>query len=112
MESDRSTNFSQTLLIDPEHVIDMTSDFHFPLFPPPVDPLFEIFLTFIHVSSLLLYPRISPPTDNVDREALGELFNQYDSDKNGSITLDELETMLSHLGVGTYCTALYCPVLC
>ena len=40
--------------------------------------------------------------DNVDREALGDLFNQYDSDKSGTITLDELETMLSHLGVGTY----------
>jgi Ca2+-binding EF-hand superfamily protein len=38
----------------------------------------------------------------VDREALGDLFNQYDSDKSGTITLDELETMLSHLGVGTY----------
>ena len=36
----------------------------------------------------------------MDREALGDLFNQYDSNKSGSITLDELETMLSHLGVG------------
>lgn len=54
-----------------------------------------------------LLPLILPPSpiatvDNVDREALGDLFNQYDSDKSGTITLDELETMLSHLGVGTY----------
>ena len=27
----------------------------------------------------------------MDREALGDLFNQYDSNKSGSITLDELE---------------------
>jgi EF hand len=40
------------------------------------------------------------PSSNVDREALGEIFNEYDSNKSGSITLDELETMLSHLGVG------------
>jgi isocitrate dehydrogenase len=36
---------------------------------------------------------------NVDRAALKELFNQYDKDASGTITLDELETMLASMGV-------------
>jgi isocitrate dehydrogenase len=36
---------------------------------------------------------------NVDREALRDLFNQYDKDKSGTITIDELETMLASIGV-------------
>ena len=70
----------------------------FPLSPSlSVSISISIPLCFFH--SLLLYIFL-PTLDNVDREALGDLFNQYDSNKSGSITLDELETMLSHLGVG------------
>jgi len=35
----------------------------------------------------------------VDREALSALFSKYDTDKSGKISLDELEVMLSSLGV-------------
>ena len=35
----------------------------------------------------------------MDAEALKELFTQFDADKDGGITLDELELMLLKLGV-------------
>jgi len=35
----------------------------------------------------------------VDREALHSLFGKYDKDKSGTITVDELESMLVQLGV-------------
>ncbi len=38
-------------------------------------------------------------TDDVDREALSKLFSEYDGDKKGTITIDELELMLAKLGV-------------
>ena len=70
-----------------------------------LSPPFTLFLLHLYLYSPLPLPLfasfyILPTSDNVDREALGDLFNQYDSNKSGSITLDELETMLSHLGVG------------
>lgn len=36
---------------------------------------------------------------NVDRVALQQLFNTYDKDKNGTISIDELEDMLATMGV-------------
>lgn len=36
---------------------------------------------------------------NVDKDALQKLFNEYDTNKNGVIGLDELEKMLAQLGV-------------
>jgi hypothetical protein len=36
---------------------------------------------------------------NVDKEALKKLFDDYDKDRSGTITLDELERMLFALGV-------------
>jgi len=36
---------------------------------------------------------------NVDKSRLKELFTEFDKNKNGAITLDELETMLVKLGV-------------
>ena len=36
---------------------------------------------------------------NVDRSKLKEMFAEYDSDKSGTLTFDELETMLVKLGV-------------
>jgi len=36
---------------------------------------------------------------NVDKEALRAMFQEYDTNKNGTIGLDELETMLAKLGV-------------
>lgn len=35
----------------------------------------------------------------MDRHALEELFNEYDLDKDGVITVNELESMLVKLGV-------------
>ena len=37
--------------------------------------------------------------DNVDKVALQRLFDEYDSDKTGAITIAELENMLVNLGV-------------
>lgn len=36
---------------------------------------------------------------SVDRESLEQMFREYDKDNNGTITLDELEVMLTKLGV-------------
>ena len=36
---------------------------------------------------------------NVDRAALEEMFNQFDTDRSGTINLDEFETLLVKLGV-------------
>lgn len=38
-------------------------------------------------------------TDNIDRVALQELFSEYDSNRDGSITVSELEKLLVDLGV-------------
>ena len=38
-------------------------------------------------------------SDNVDRKALEELFNEYDTDKTGRLTIDEFEILLAKLGV-------------
>ena len=37
--------------------------------------------------------------DNIDRSALQELFDEYDKDRDGSISVVELEKMLVELGV-------------
>lgn len=37
--------------------------------------------------------------DNVDQKALQELFDDYDLDRDGSLTLKEVESMLVKLGV-------------
>lgn len=37
--------------------------------------------------------------DNVDQEALQQLFNEYDTDKSGAISVSQLESMLVKLGV-------------
>jgi hypothetical protein len=37
--------------------------------------------------------------DNVDRAALEQMFAEFDKDKNGAITIDELETLLSNIGL-------------
>ena len=37
--------------------------------------------------------------DEVDKAALQQLFDEYDTDKSGSITVNELEQMLVKLGV-------------
>lgn len=36
---------------------------------------------------------------NVDRESLESMFSEYDTNNNGTITMDELEVMLTKLGV-------------
>lgn len=36
---------------------------------------------------------------NVDREALEKMFREFDTDNNGAISIDELEIMLTKLGV-------------
>ena len=38
-------------------------------------------------------------TDNVDKSALQVLFNDYDTDRDGFITANQLEQMLVKLGV-------------
>jgi isocitrate dehydrogenase len=39
---------------------------------------------------------------NVDKDALSAIFDEYDTDHNGTITLDELEVMLTKLGVAPF----------
>ena len=36
---------------------------------------------------------------NVDKEAIKQMFDQYDTDKSGTITLDEFEGLLNKIGV-------------
>ena len=37
--------------------------------------------------------------DNIDRSALVELFDEYDKDGSGKISIDELELILAKFGV-------------
>jgi hypothetical protein len=39
---------------------------------------------------------------NVDKDALSAIFDEYDTDHKGTITLDELEVMLTKLGVAPF----------
>ena len=43
---------------------------------------------------------------NVDRDALQLLFQEFDTDKSGKISLDELENMLSQLGGTVVCVCV------
>jgi hypothetical protein len=48
---------------------------------------------------IMIPPRSHRRNYNVDKEALQCLFNDYDTDKDGSISVDELEALLVKLGV-------------
>lgn len=69
--------------------------FH-PSFPTTVFPSLRV-----PSSQDLVIPdiRFRRAYQNVDKEAIKQMFDQYDTDKSGSITLDEFEGLLSKIGV-------------